>query len=444
MRKFWRSTSGLVAIVSLVITMATFAIGAIVLDVTNRALKQQINQRLAVETQALLAAGRTPGTAGLADRIRRREAAGIIGGHHYILTDRHRRRIAGSMDAEVPARLGYKRSLRYDGGTQIARALTTPLPDGGRLVVAIDRAAVDKTGTLIITLLAGAFGAMLLLGVAGAWTVGVITRNRLRRIDQTALAIIAGDLRQRVPVDGTDSAFDGVSMTLNRMLDRIDGLLESLRQVSSDVAHDLRTPLTRLHNRLEEVLMTLQDAEHRSAIEAAVAESRELLEIFAALLAISQIESMAVRRQFKPTRFSALVEEVLETYRPDADAGGHDLVSEIEPGIEIEGDRRLLRQLLANLLDNALHHTPPGTTIRVDLTANSESVTLTVEDDGPGVPADELPRLFQRFSRAERSRSAAGHGLGLALVSAIAAAHQGTATATSTNGFCVTVTLRKA
>jgi len=292
-----------------------------------------------------------------------------------------------------------------------------------------------------IQLFLGAFGAMLLLGIAAAWLVGLVTRRRLARIDQTAAAIIAGDLSRRVPLTGSGDEFDGVATTLNRMLDRIGGLMENLRQVSSDVAHDLRTPLTRLQNWLDEALRERHPELQREAIEAAASEAGELLEVFSALLRIAEVEGMAARAHFQMVDLSALVADVAETFRPSMESTGHQLVTSIAPGVSMPGDRRLLQQMLTNLLDNAAQHTPQGTTVRIALESTQNGISLAVTDDGPGVSENEAPELFNRFARVDRSRSTPGHGLGLAMVAAIVAAHSGKAAIAARPGFGVHITL---
>lgn len=445
MQKPWRTTTGLVALVSLAFALATLLIGFTVYEVAHEALEEQLDHRIGAETLTLLAEYRRGGLDALTAAIAHRdEARGADGadGLGYLVVDAAGLRLAGRLDAEAPAEPGYLEHLSHDRGRRDAQALTTVMPEGGRLVVAADREAIDETDATVFTVTAAAFGALLLLGVAAAWTIGSVTRARLRDIDRTALAIIEGDLARRMPRDGSGSEFDRVSATLNRMLDRIGSLMDNLRQVSGDVAHDLRTPLTRLNNRLGEALARDRDpVALRAAIEAALADAGELLDLFAALLRIAEVEALSARRQFATLAVDSLLEEVLDAYAPDIEASGRHLVRRIEPGLSLIGDRRLLRQLIANLLDNALRHTPAGTTIEVRLEPRATALQLTIDDDGPGVPAEELPRLFQRFSRAERSRHTEGHGLGLALVAAIAAAHRGEASASSDGGFRVKIEL---
>ncbi|MDB5718661.1 MAG: hypothetical protein JWM38_2088 [Sphingomonas bacterium] len=442
MARPWRTTFGLVALVASCFALATLVIGIVAYEVTHEALEIQLNHRVAIETRALIDEG-DDGPSGVATAIRRREAARSTASLDYLLVDASGRRVAGLLDATAPTAPGYLEFLHYrrDGEHRIAQALTTRLPDKSRLVVAADRAVIDEMDATLLKLFAGAFGIMLLLGIGAAWLVGAVTRARLSRIDRTALAIIDGDLARRMPITGAGDEFDRVSATLNRMLDRIGGLMDNLRQVSSDVAHDLRTPLTRLHNRLDEALSAGNPDEKRQAIEAAAAQSRELLDIFGALLRIAEVEALPPRAHFREVALDQLVEELIETYRPDMEASGHRLIATVMPNVRTTGDRRLLQQLLTNLLDNTLHHTPPGTTVRVELERDAETARLTVADDGPGVAPDDTLRLFRRFARAEPSRSSEGHGLGLALVGAIATAHRGTASLLARPGFKVVVQL---
>ncbi len=443
MRRWWRGTFGLVALVAVGFALATLAIGVVAFETTHEALEQQLDHRIAAETKALIDEG-DDGPTGIAAAIRRREAARSTASLGYRLVDAAGRPVAGWLDVRVPTKPGYIELLPYTeaGERHIAQSLTTTLPNGHRLLVAADRRVIDEMDATLLRLFAGAFGAMLLLGIAAAWIVGAVTRARLARIDRTALAIIDGDLARRVPMTDGGDEFDGVAATLNRMLDRIGGLMDNLRQVSSDVAHDLRTPLTRLHNRLDEALASDDRAVQRDAIEAAASEARDLLEIFGALLRIAEVEGMSARAHFSEVSLSALVTDLVEVYRPAMEASGHRLESAIAPGIVIQGDRRLLQRLLSNLLDNATAHTPVGTNVTVALERTGTSVRLSVTDDGPGVSPELAATLFQRFTRADSSRSTSGHGLGLAMVSAIVAAHGGTVAVQPPPGFAIVVDIQ--
>ena len=442
LRSWSRTTFGLVSIVGIVFAITTLIIGVIAFEATHEALEKQLDHRIATEMAALIAEG-DDGPEGVADAIRRREAARSTASLDFRLVDPQDRVLAGSFDAVVPEKPGYIELLPYnrDGEQRIAQSLTTLLPGNHRLLVAADRQVIDEMDASLLKLFVGTFGLMLVLGVGAAWSVGAITRRRLASIDLTAQAIIGGNLQQRMPVTDDGNEFDRVAQTLNNMLDRICALMENLRQVSSDVAHDLRTPLTRLHNRLDEALASDDRGTQRQAIAVASQQSRELLDIFAALLRIAEVEGMRSRAHFKQLALSGLVESIAETYRPDMDVSGHHLITSIQPDLAIIGDYRLLQQLLTNLLDNVLVHTPAGTQVHVSLHKTDRCVQLIVSDDGPGAPLDETADLFQRFTRGERSRSTPGHGLGLALVAAIVASHGGQSQLSHQPGFKLTVDL---
>ncbi len=441
LRRLWRSTFGVVALVALVFAAATLAIGGVAYVVTHEALEKQLDHRVAVESRALLDEAKEGGIASIAESIRLREEARTSSSLDYLLVDADGRVIAGSVLPLIPLQPGYEEFFGFRRGdyTGVGQSLSTPLA-GGMLIVIADRRDLKEIDRTLELLFAGALGAMLALGVGAAAMIGWLTRRRLARIDTTAKAIIAGDLAQRVPRDGSDSEFDRLAATLNRMLDRIGALMDNLRQVSSDVAHDLRTPLTRLCNQLERAATGQDEHERTAAIHAARDQANEMLEIFAALLRIAEVEGLAERRALAPVDLSLLLEEMADTYRPDYETGDRYLATDIPPGLNVRGDRRLLAQAVSNLLENALRHTPAGTTAKLSAVSRDGIVEVVFADDGPGVSPADADRLFQRFARAETSRSTAGHGLGLALVRAVMIGHGGEATlARSEGGFGVTL-----
>jgi len=439
--RFWRSTSGLVAVVAVGFSLATLAIGFSAYEVTHEALEEQLDHRVANETAALLTEAHADGISDLADEIRLRESARSTASLEYLLLDSSGRTIAGSMIADSAVKEGYEEFFRYHrAGTRgVAQALATPVP-GGMLVVAADRRDLIEIDHTLATLFMGALLAMLIAGISSAALIGLATQRRLERIETTAQAIMAGDFTRRVPRDGSGSEFDRLAGVVNQMLERIGSLVANLREVSGDVAHDLRTPLTRLHNSLDRAL-TETDAQVRTQrIEEARHQASELLEVFAAILRITEVEGMAATLPRPALDLSDLVEQMAENYRPNMEDSGHIFRTQIQPGLTLSGDRRLLKQAIANLLDNSLRHTPPGTQVTLGAERKEYSVCIIVSDDGPGVEPSELGRLLQRFARSERSRSTPGHGLGLALVAAIAAAHGGRAEVESNKGFRVTLT----
>jgi signal transduction histidine kinase len=281
---------------------------------------------------------------------------------------------------------------------------------------------IDDATDAISNALWAAFGLTVVLGIAGGL---VLSAGFLRRIDvisRTADAIVDGHLEQRIPEHGTKDDLDRLAHTLNRMLDRIAELMAGMRQVSNAAAHELRTPLTRLRQNLENALAETRSAEPaQGAIQRALAETDAILETFAALLRIAQIEAGTQRAGFRPLDLGNVAETIVEAFAAPLEDQGKALVPSIGKGIRIRGDQELLTQLLANLVENASRHTPKGTRIEVSLAATPAGARLTVADDGPGVPPAERKRIFDRFHRLDRATD--GVGLGLSLVKAIADLH---------------------
>jgi signal transduction histidine kinase len=229
------------------------------------------------------------------------------------------------------------------------------------------------------------------------------------------------------------------------MLDRIAALMENLRQVSSDVAHDLRTPLSHLRQRLERARAeAATPAQYQAALDGAIAATDEMLSLFAALLRIAQIEGGARRAGFAPLDLAALLQKLKEVYGAVAEDGGHVLTIAVPPACLLRGDMELLFQLFANLVENAIVHTPAGTRIAVEAAVTVENVIVHVRDNGPGVKPPERDRLFQRFYRGDASRTKPGHGLGLSLAAAVAELHGGSIALGDGPGMDIQVTLPRA
>ena len=221
--------------------------------------------------------------------------------------------------------------------------------------------------------------------------------KRVEAVTRTAEAIIAGDLSRRIDQTGSGDDFDRLSETLNAMLDRIGGLMENLRQVSNDIAHDLRTPLSRLRQGLEEASgRNLTSVDYESVVERAIGEADALLETFSALLRIAQIEAGARRSAFQPVDLSDAMHTVAEAYTPAIEEGGRSLRTEIATNVQVRGDRDLLVQLFANLIENANHHTPPGTSITLRLAREPDAAIAEIADDGPGIPEEERAKVLRR------------------------------------------------
>ena len=274
----------------------------------------------------------------------------------------------------------------------------------------------------MVQTMAWLFAVALLLAAAGGT---LVSRSFLRKSDAMARAcraIMDGDLKARIPVRGTQDELDRLAATINEMLDRIAALMENLRQVTNDIAHDLRTPVSHLRQGLERV-QGAPAAALAQALEAAIHKTDEILAQFAALLRIAQIEGGARRAAFTQIELAPLLSHMREMFAPVAEAADHALAVTIEQDATVRGDRALLIQLLSNLIENAILHTPAGTHITLSLAREGGRAMMTVADDGPGVPADEHAKLFQRLYRREASRTHPGYGLGLSTAQAIAELH---------------------
>lgn len=407
------------------VALAILLLGVVVYFAADADFRRQQDVGIAAESATLIRAYQEEGIGDLREEIAEREIGNAINSFGYVLFDASGHRIAGSLDTPRPP-LGWHNITFLDPreGPDPARAFARDLPDGSRLVVAADSEAVERIDGTILALFGGAFVLIVLIGVVGALILGGYLRARLGRISGTAQAIVSGELDRRVPVSPRQDEFDQVSLALNAMLDRIARLLDNLRQVSSDVAHDLRTPLARLRNQLEEALAGPAGGRaHTTALEHAIEQSDALLVLFAAILRISEIEAGSLAATFAPVDLSHLAADLAESFAPAITDGGRTLTTAIAPGIVVHGDRELLAQAVINLLDNAQRHTPEGTQISLDLAATPGGVLLSVGDEGPGVAPQDRARIVQRFTRLEASRTTPGHGLGLNLVSAIASAH---------------------
>lgn len=306
-------------------------------------------------------------------------------------------------------------------------AAARPLSDGSLLVAAIDLDSVEDVEDVVSGAFYVVLGMSLVLGLGTGLLLSRTLLNRLDAVTRTAEAINAGDLTRRIARTGTGDDFDRLSATLNAMLDRICALMESVRQVSNDVAHDLRTPLARLRQTLEDAARNSRTmTDYDVAVAKAMAEADGLLATFSALLRISQIEAGARRSAFQVVDLADIMQTVCDAYAPTIEDGGSPFDVRLPQGVMVEGDRELLTQLFANLLENAIGHTPAGTAIRVELErgVDGRSGRAAVSDAGPGIPAAEREKVLRRFHRLEQSRSQPGNGLGLSMCAAIADLHQ--------------------
>ncbi len=306
------------------------------------------------------------------------------------------------------------------GNGLIAYGITTN--GAGYIAAARTDEAIVETREAVIeaALIAGMIA--LSLAVIGGFIMSALALRRVNQLDQTATAIFDGDLDRRMPINGTGDEYDRLAASLNRMLDRISELLDRLKQVSNDIAHDLRTPLTRLRQQLEALGKDVPQDQHE-IFDAVVREADSILTLFGSLLQIAQVEGGNIKQRFSNVSLSDLLIELGQIYQPVAEGAGQTLKVIAQPDIFVTGNRELLTQMAVNLLENAIRHTAAGTVVHVDLRLVAAGAVLTVSDDGPGIPASEQEKIFRRFYRGDASRTTPGTGLGLALVTAIADAH---------------------
>jgi len=322
---------------------------------------------------------------------------------------------------------------RNDSDAEAHRAIVRvfTLPGGFRLLVGRDTEERDRLRAVIGRAFVTALAAVVILGVIGGWLAASRVLRRVDAMTQTTRAIMAGDLDGRLHVAGNGDELDRLASSLNLMLERIGELMRGMREVSDNIAHDLKTPLTRLRNRADEALRRASSPEElRAALEAVIEEGDGLIRVFNALLMIARLEAGSARDVLVPLDLGQAVRGVGDLYEALAEDQGLVLDVRAEDGLTIAGNRELIGQALANLIDNALKYgaAAEGTEARVTLEAwrAGESVRLAVADPGPGIPEAERGRVLDRFVRLEDARTRPGFGLGLSLVNAVVRLHQGT------------------
>jgi len=347
-------------------------------------------------------------------------------GGYILLQDMATGRLAGNLQP-LDFQLGLfhfpaPQNPKHDSVTVLGRGVY--VAEGVYLFVGRDTSQISATRVRILKAFAWIEGVSIVLAGLGGVFFSVQFMRRIDAITRTCQAIIAGRFNDRIPLRGSGDELDSLSVAINNMLDRISALLDNLRQVSSDVAHDLRTPLTHLRNRLEEARQkSVTTADYAAVVAHAIEDTDHLLAIFAALLRISQIESGSRLAAFSALSMTELLERIYEMYRPVAEDEHHMLLHDIQQDVRIRGDAELLTQLFSNLIENAIRHTPSGARILIGLKVAGSSAVAFVADNGPGIPSDEHDKIFRRFYRLTSSRSTPGNGLGLALVAAIANLH---------------------
>ena len=348
----------------------------------------------------------------------------------YLLVDATGRRQAGNLSTwpATVTQIGtwYPLPVERAGVRSQARAQRFDLPGGFHLLIGRDVRVRAQLRSLLTDALLWALLVVVGMASAGAVVARNLFRRTIANISDTATAIAAGDFAQRVKLSGRGDEFDQLAETINDMLERIARLMDGVRQVSNAIAHDLRTPIARARTRLEDAsLHAAGEAELRAAIERATTDLDDIVTVFQALLRIAEIEAGSRRSAFAPVDLAPLLTDLTELYEAVAEDSFMHLVLDAPATLPLHGDRDLIQQAVANLLDNALKFSPSGGTVRLAARAMPGGVEIEVADRGPGIPDTDRTRAVERFFRGETARSTPGSGLGLALVQAVAHLHNG-------------------
>ncbi|HTQ84168.1 MAG TPA: ATP-binding protein [Pseudolabrys sp.] len=410
---------------------------------TRRLITEQITETVNAEITGLSEQYRLGGIRRLVVTVDSR--ARRPGSSLYLVTTFAGEALAGNVTALTPGILdkpgwtetGYRRLDEAEGGDRNehdALVRVFELPGGFRLLVGRDLEERERLYHIILAAGRWSIAVVIVLGLGGGLFV---TRRVLHRVDamtETTRKIMDGNLGTRLPVAGTGDELDRLADNLNAMLDRIEALMAGLKEVSDNIAHDLKTPLTRLRNRAEEALrMAKSENEYRAALDATIEESDGLIRTFNALLMIARAEAGQARDDMVDFDAAEIARDVGELYEPLAEEKGIVLKVEADSAAPVKGNRELVSQAVANLIDNAIKYGEPdggkvnGAPAEIVVRAQNEGdrILLTVADRGPGIPEGERSRVVERFVRLEQSRSQPGLGLGLSLASAVARLHGG-------------------
>ncbi|WP_198351301.1 sensor histidine kinase [Flavisphingomonas formosensis] len=299
------------------------------------------------------------------------------------------------------------------------------LSDGARLIVGRDVEMLADRERLFAQGALWLGGAAILLTIIGGFAMSRAVGMRLDAINRTARRVMEGDLHERIAIRGSGDDFDDLAITLNGMLARIEDLMESVRRVSDNIAHELRTPLARLHADLDELRRAADAQERETLVEQAIDEAARLRAVFDALLKIARIESGRHAAGLRAIDLAALLADAVEFHQPEAESHGQSIVTEIEPGLALCADPDLIFQAVSNLLDNAIKYGGVGGHILVTADRSGACTRIAVSDDGPGILPEHVTRVTERFFRAPNAVLQPGTGLGLSLVAAIVSFHRG-------------------
>ena len=427
MNLFRTTTFQLTILYALVLALSSIAVAAFLYWSTIGFLNRQTDSTIDVEITGLREQYRLVGLQGLSrvigERIRNADDPQAV----YLFADKSLRPLAGNIPAwpDLVNRADgwYSFSHTIDDKQVRARARVLALPEGLFLLVGRNISDLDKLLRLVGTALGWGVGLVIALSLVGGIFMSNRVLKRIENINQTTRRIITGDMTQRVLTRGTGDEFDRLADILNRMLDQIEHLMGGIQHVGDNIAHDLRTPLTRLRHSLEEALISGDADQTRQGLQVAIDNADQLLATFSALLRIARIESGGYVMRKEPVSLNRLVSDAIELYEVLAEERRIQVTSDLHESSDIDGDRDLIFQLITNLIDNALKYTPRGGEVHVATTTSDGSTLLTISDSGCGIAENEREKVTQRFYRVDTSRNESSSGLGLSLVQAIVNCH---------------------
>jgi signal transduction histidine kinase len=399
---------------------------------TSAYVRGRSDRAITTEYLSLQGAYGQSGRDGLAALIQQRIADRSFAGNVYLLVDPSLVPLAGNLKAWPSTATAARGWTEFRAAEQppdatsrpLLRAMLETFPNGERLLVGSDISDLDRfTDRIKIAVILGIALIFVLAGVASI----LVTRRtvgRIESINATSRAIMQSGLDKRIPLRGTHDEWDRVAENLNQMLDRIETLMGEVKQVSDNVAHDLRTPLTRMRGRLEKAYHGPRiGADDQSLIGDTIADLDAVLRIFSSLTRIAQIEAQARKGAFRTVNLVEITSEVVELYDAAAEQDGTRLTIVGDREVLVSGDRDLIFDAIANLVDNAIKHGRAGGEVVVANETIDGQPVVSIADDGPGIPIDQCEHVFKRFYRLEQSRYTPGNGLGLSLVAAVARLH---------------------
>ncbi|MDE2091595.1 MAG: HAMP domain-containing histidine kinase [Gammaproteobacteria bacterium] len=430
------------------VSLLTIVCFAVIYWVTISQLQTQIDAGLRAETSALTRLYGLRGMRGLQQTITALSTtkgltesdSGDAGPRQYLLTDAHFKSLAGSLSdwpkeisavntdwATLRIRTQHKQpGLDAEHHHFELRLVAVVLPNGYHLLVGQSLDELIELRNTILALTIAAVLLVLIVGFVGGAFMGHSVARRMQTIMHTADTIMAGDLTQRIPEELRHNEFDALASKLNAMLTRIEKLMKSTREVTENVAHDLRGPLTRLRGRAEMALMKDADTPRlKEALQKAIEETDGIVATLNAILSIAQIESGA-RREWAEVDLTSVCHDAADLYEALADEKQIVFTANITDGVTVRGNRQLIAQAIGNLLDNAIKYTNRGGAVTLNLVKQHDNAIINVSDNGPGIPVEQRDKALQRFVRLDASRSQTGNGLGLSLVKAVAEQHGAT------------------